>query len=144
MLTLPLFAIIAACSFGTAGAQHANVCTLKSPAKQASAGGFTAPTQGNIRWIGGEILHAGDRTLCPYLYSRVWGESGRATTRLVLFSGDHAYLGSYSLTAPRSIRAAGNTLYITTMSGGVDEVRFKTAELPKQIYVDGELISLFK
>lgn len=145
VLTLPLFTIVAACSSGAAGAkQHASICTLKSPAKHAVAGGFTAPTQGDIRWIGGGVLRAGGHTLCPYLYSRVWGESGRATTRLVLFSGDHAYLGSYSLTAPRNIRAAGDTLYITTMSGDVDEVRFKTAELPEQIYVDGELVSLFK
>lgn len=144
ILTIPLFAAVAACSFGATGAKQANVCTIRSPAEHAAAGGFTAPTQGDIRWIGGGVLYAGDRTLCPYLYSRVWGESGRATTRLVLFSGDHAYLGSYSLTAPRHIRAAGDTLYITTMSGDVDEVRFKTAELPKQIYIDGELVSLFK
>lgn len=143
-LTIPIFAAIAACSFGAAGAKQANVCAMKSPAERAAAGGFTAPTQGNIRWIGGGLLHAGDRMLCPYLYSRVWGESGRATTRLVLFSEDHTYLGSYSLTAPTSIHAAGDTLYITTMFGDVDEVRFKTAELPKQIYVDGELVSLFK
>lgn len=136
--------IATACSLGSSAANETAQCTVRNPIKQAIAGRFTAPTKGDVRWSMGGILHVNDRVLCPYLYSRVWGESGRATSRLVIFSGDYTYLGSYSLTAPQAIRSKNNILYITTMTGDIDKISFQSGVLPKQIYIDGELTSLFK
>lgn len=132
------------CSAGSANAKQIAECVINNPAKLALAGGFTAPTGGDVRWSSGGVLRIRNRVLCPYLYSHVWGESGRATSRLVVFSRDYTYLGSYSLTAPRGIRSDGNILYITAMTGNVDMIRFESAVLPDKIYVDGELSLLFK
>lgn len=140
-----LFAIICVLLSACAHAELKSACssdeqTLRSNAK---AGGFSAPIESGERWTSLGTLNTKSGFLCPFEYVRVWGQSGRATARLVIFSSNMEYLGSYGLTSPNNIAVKGSQILITSMSGAIDVVEFDGDQLPEKIYVDGEVVAKF-
>ena len=133
--------------FFLAGCAHATsdkvcVATNHQIVANARLGGFSAALDGKEKWRALGPVHAGADVVCPYEYVNIWGESGRTTTRLVFFSSDMRYLGSYALTAPKEISATGRRILITSMEGVVDVVDLGSG-LPSEIFVDGEVLKKF-
>lgn len=133
--------------FFLAGCAHATpdkicVATTHQIVASARLGGFSASLDAKESWRALGPVHAGGDVVCPYEYVNIWGESGRATTRLVFFSPDSRYLGSYALTAPQKISATDREILITSMEGVVDVVDLGNG-LPSEIFVDGEALQKF-
>lgn len=125
-------------------ASVSKTCGILNPSSFAVRGGFNAPVDSSARWKSGGHIKIDKGYLCPYLYTRIWGESGRETSRLVVFDNNYNYLGSYSLVGPLDVRVKNNKLVVRTMMGRDDLLIFRSTNLPDRIYVAGEYVELFK
>jgi hypothetical protein len=135
-----VFVLLSSSSF----VASSKICDVLNPSHFAARGGFSAPVDSSVTWKSAGYIKADKLYLCPYLYTRIWGKSGRATSRLVIFDENYNYLGSYGLTSPLGVHIKNNKLFIINMMGKGDFVIFRSNDLPDKIYIDGEYVELFR
>lgn len=93
-------------------------------------------------WAKVGTIQSARGALCVFRYSAVVGTGQRGVSRLVIFLADGTYVGSYGLSLPNKIEIHDNALRFVSHDNRLDFVDLSSMELPKTIFVDGEVVGI--
>ncbi len=92
-----------------------------------------------FKYVGKINLSAKDRFELVLL-TTTWGESCRATRRLLVFSADGAYLGNYGSLPEEPSKLIGAKILFPFDERGGNFIEFSGANPPSEVLLDGENI----
>lgn len=135
MKTLPpiLFAAALACS----GCAKSEVPCPSMPSEVLSSlktGGFTGSLDADIEFMGRSSEY------CFFRYEYVFGQSGRMSSRLIVFS-EGGYLGSYAFSFD-GLEVQSDRLMVALPSGAKEVILFQA--IGSRLLIDGEPLTFYK
>lgn len=133
MLSL-IFLVLGLVSSGCSSAEVRCPSTSSEAIDLLKKGGFTGELRADIDFMGRGAGH------CFFRYEYVFGQSGRMSSRLIVFSED-GYEGSYAF-AFNDLKVDGDRLSIALPSGAKESILLR--DIGSKLLIDGEPLTFYK